>query len=109
MDAFCVEAALEEAEAAIYPRLTQEGLAESMALAERRVEFARTLGRSPYCFLVARDLSSIDPHEVYYPFHHTWNAYSPFEEMPERKIWRLEELASIVLPAEGGEGGAKWP
>jgi hypothetical protein len=105
MDAFWVEATLEEAEAAIHPRLTHEDVAKSKALAERLAEFARSRGRSPYCFLVVRDLSSIDPHEFHYPFHHMWNAYSPFSEMPERKIARLEELASIELPAAGGEGG----
>jgi hypothetical protein len=105
IDAFWVETTLEEAEVAIYPRLTQERVAESKALAERLARFAESRGASPYCFLVARDLSSIDPHEFHYPFHHMWNAYSPFAEMPEMKISRLEELASIELPAEEGEGG----
>jgi hypothetical protein len=109
VDAFWVEATLAEAEAAIFPRLTQEAVAESKALGERLAELARNLGRSPYCFLVARDLSSIDPHEVHYPINQMWNAYSPFAAMPRRKIRRLEELASIVLLAEGSQGQAKRP
>jgi hypothetical protein len=78
-------------------------VAESKDLAERRADFARSRGRTPYCFLVARDLRSIDPCEFHYPFHQMWNAYSPFREMPERKIGRLEELAGIVLPAKVGD------
>jgi hypothetical protein len=105
IDAFWVEATLEEAEAAIYPRLTQERVAESKALAERWAEHAKSRSQTSYCFLVARDLSSIDPHAFHYPFHHMWNAYSPFAEMPERKIEQLEELATIVLPSVDGAGG----
>jgi hypothetical protein len=99
MDAFWVEATLEEAEIVIFPRLQPEAVAESKSTAERQAELAKSLGCDPYCFLVARDLSSIDPYQVHYPFHQLWNGYSPFEEMSRKTICRMEELADIVLPS----------
>ena len=51
-----------------------------------------------FCFLIARDLSTIDPFPVHYPVHQLWNAYSPFELMPARVVTRLEELRSLELP-----------
>lgn len=101
MDAFWIEATAEEAEAAIFPRLQPEQVAESRGLAERFLELASTLGSParPFCFLVARDLSSIDPFCVHYPFHQMWNAYSPFRAMPEREVVHLEDLTCINLPS----------
>jgi hypothetical protein len=63
----------------------------------------------PFCFLVARDLSSIDPFEVHYPIHPMWNAYSPFESMRPKKIERLEGLERLSFPAKRDPTAEKKP
>lgn len=75
-------------------------MAESYSLVEQYGGIAEDLGRParPFCFLVARDLSLIEPHPVHYPFHQLWNAYSHFREMPERSIDELTELKELDCP-----------
>ena len=101
-DAFWIEATQEEAETGVFPRLQPDAIAKSKELAERFKQLAEQMGNPsrPFCFLVVRDLSSIDPFHVHYPFHQLWNGYSPFERMPEKVIANLEELRSLVLPAK---------
>jgi hypothetical protein len=98
--AFWVEATPAEAEAAVFPRLSADAVAESWRLAEQCGHLAESLGSParPFCFLVATDLSSIKPCVPHYPFHQMWNAYSPFREMPEKQIDELEELKDIECP-----------
>ncbi len=100
VDAFWVEATSEEAEASVFPRLRAEQIAESRKLAAQGRRIAEKLGTParPFCFLVARDLSAIDPLRVHYPFHQLWNAYSPFESMRRRQISNLEELRKLKPP-----------
>lgn len=100
MDAFWVEATEDEAGACIFPLMQPQQIAESRQLAEKWSRLAERLGNParPYCFLVARDLSSIVPFHPHYPFHQLWNAYSPFKSMPEMTITDLTELHGIVLP-----------
>jgi hypothetical protein len=111
MDAFWVEATAEEAEANVFPRLQPQQVAESQRVAEQHIDLAehfasREAARGvpapprPFCFLVARDLSTIDPFHIHYPVHQLWNAYSPFRKMPEREIAGLEDLASIDVQAQ---------
>jgi len=80
LDAFWVEATQEEAENDVFPRLPPTTIVESRELAEHFKEVAELMGNPtrPFCFLVARDLSSIDPFTAHYPIHQMWNAYSPF-------------------------------
>jgi hypothetical protein len=109
-DAFWVEATQEEAEISIFPRLKSAALAESKNLAERYSHLAALKDPPrPYCYLVARDLSFIDPFHFHYPFHHLWNAYSPFEPIGPLMISGLDELHNIQLPpsrsVETGAGG----
>jgi hypothetical protein len=101
IDSFWVEAAEQEAHEKLFPLLTPGQVAESKELSKREPEAPATLKPPPlpYCFLVARDLSSIDPHESSYPYHHMWNAYTPFEEIRERHIDNLHELRELVAPA----------
>jgi hypothetical protein len=98
--AFWVEATPAEAEAAVFPHLSADAVAESWRLAEQCGHLAESLGSParPFCFLVARGLGSIVPHVVHYPFHQLWNAYSPFRPMAERHIDELEELKDIECP-----------
>lgn len=97
IDAFWVEATGEEAVAAVFPRLRAEQIAESRELAEQGRRIAEELGTParPFCFLVARDLSTIDPFQVHYPFHPLWNGSSPFESISEQMIADLEELRRL--------------
>jgi len=99
VDAFWVEATREEAEISIFPRLNPAALAESKKLAKKHSHLAAMEDPSrPYCFLVARDLSSIDPFQFHYPFHQLWNAYSPFELIGPFMITSLGELGNLQLP-----------
>lgn len=100
-DAFWIEATEEEAEMHVYPYLPPPAIEESRNVAEQYMSIAELIGGNPirpFCFLVARDVSSIDPYHVHYPFHQLWNGYSPFEMMPEMIIESLEELRNIELP-----------
>jgi hypothetical protein len=99
IDAFWVEATHEEAIQSVFPILSYEAQSESEQLAAQCEHLAETDSQParPYCFLVARDLSSIDPYEAHYPFHHMWNAYSPFRSFPKRTIRSLVELAGITV------------
>jgi hypothetical protein len=102
IDAFWVEATHDEAIQSVFPMLSPELQLESEQLAARCENLEETDSQTPrlYCFLVARDLSSIDPFEVHYPFHHLWNAYSPIRSIPERTITSLQELAGISVEVE---------
>jgi len=99
IDAFWVEATHEEAIHSVFPRLSRELRLESKRLAARCDALAKTVSQPPrpFCFLVARDLSCIDPFEVYYPFHQMWNGYSPFRSIPEQTIASLHQLAGISM------------
>ncbi len=98
--AFRVEATPAEAEAAIFPHLSANAVAEAKSLAEEYAGLAERLGSParPFCFLVARDLGPIKPHPVHYPFHQMWNAYLPFRTMAEQYIDGLEELKELDCP-----------
>lgn len=100
IDAFWVEATEKEAVNEVFPKLQPATIEESQKFAEQFIQLAEELGKParPYCFLVGRDLSTIDPFHVHYPFHQLWNAYSPFEEMVTVNIRSLEEVRTLVLP-----------
>lgn len=100
IDAFWVEATQEEAIARVFPLLQPEQIAESLKIAEECRGVAAMMGNADhtFCFLVARDLSSIDPFPPHYPVHQMWNAYSPFEPMPDMTVESLDALRDIALP-----------
>ena len=98
VDAFWVEATEQEARSAVFPLLKPEQVAESRKVAEQYHHAAVDPAR-PFCYLVARDLSSIDPFHPHYPFHQLWNAYSPFESMSEITVSTLDALLAVVLPS----------
>jgi ribA/ribD-fused uncharacterized protein len=102
IDAFWVEASYEEAQKAVFPFMTPEAIERSKTHAKDGESIAFQIGNPPrpYCFLVAKDLSTIDPFEVHYPFSHMWNGYSPFQGIVEYRINALEELKDFVLLSE---------
>jgi hypothetical protein len=54
--------------------------------------------------------SAVEPRGVHYPFHHMWNAYSPFREMPERSIHVLGVMKELECPTadcRAGDGAAQ--
>jgi hypothetical protein len=91
IDAFWLEATEEEVVQSVFPRLSRKLQAESRRWASESQKLAEIFLLSPRtsCFLLARDLSSIDPYVIYYPFHQQWNAYSPFHRIPVRTITSL--------------------
>ncbi len=99
MDCFWVEATHEEAIQSVFPLLSRELELDSEELAAECEDLAKTISQPlrPCCFLVARDLSSIDPFEVHYPSHQLWNGYSPFRSLPDHTITSLHELAGICV------------
>ena len=98
VDAFWVEATEEEAETSVFPHLEPSAIEESRQLSEQYGKLAEQMG-SParsFCFLVAKDLSSVDPFPVHYPIHPMWNAYSPFEAIPSVHITTLDEVLTLA-------------
>jgi len=95
MDAFWVEATHEEATEPVFPLLSPAKRCESEQASTQCEVIAGVNSQppGPFCFLVARDLSSIDPFPLHYPFHILWNACSPFRRIPERAISHLDQLA----------------
>lgn len=98
-DAFWVEMTRQEAIESIFPHLNAEQRAESEQLAYESEDFVEEFlpPPRPFCFLVARDLSSIGPCNASYPYSPMWNAYSPFRPIPERTITSLQELKDISI------------
>ena len=97
VDAFWVEATLEEAEKAVFPLISDEARKDSENRARIFFSIAEEIMNPPhpYCFLVDKDIGMIEPNDVHYPFHHMWNAYSPFRKIEMHEIVSLDELASI--------------
>ena len=94
VDAFWVESTEDEAISCVFPLLTLSQVEKSNHLAIRFRKVAKDMGNPnhQYCFLVACDLSSIEPFEPHYPIHQLWNGYSPFRSIPEH---RFDDIASI--------------
>ncbi len=102
VDAYWIEAGQDEAEAAVFPHLGSAAIETSHRLAQAFYGIAERMGTParPFCFLVARDLTFVEPGPVHYPFHQLWNAYSPFEQLAERTISDLTELQNLTYPPE---------
>lgn len=100
VDAFFVEATEQEAAACILPLLPQTGPKEVPPAGDRYARAAELMGdrTRTCCFLVARDLSTVDRFSPHYPIANQWNGDSPFRDMPEITITTLTELREIVLP-----------
>jgi hypothetical protein len=90
MDAFWVECTPEEITAAILPLLSTDQRTELAALQEREET-------STSHFLIARDLSTIQPMDAIYPFSNLWNAYNPFCAIPDAFIATLEAIKTLTV------------
>jgi hypothetical protein len=99
IDSFWVEATEEEACQLVYPMAAREVQSETVWMAAQCERLAKTTAEPhcPFCFLVARNLSRIDPFPVHYPFHPLRNGYSPFRSIPQQSISCLEQLAGISV------------
>lgn len=93
IDAYWVECTAQEAEDHVYPLLDEVLVKKSREMASKKcdLDFDR-----PYCFLVAKDLSFIDPFFPHYPSANLWNAYSPFRDIEPRDINDLQEIENLV-------------
>ncbi len=102
MDVFWLEATEDEARREVFPLLSKSAIFESEKLAEQpngKADMCVNSSRS-FCFLVARDLTSIDPLPQNYPAPHMWSGYSPFEIMPRMEVECLDQLKRIFSPPE---------
>jgi len=98
VDTFWVEATNFEAKQLIFPHCSARQIESSLAYALRDHELSYLFSNPAlaYCFLVAQDLSSIEPFAVYYPFSPMWDAYSPFRSIEENQLASLEDLKTII-------------
>lgn len=100
-DTYWVEATADEARAHVFPRLTAEQQARSEQEAKRGWSKDESKVDPPrrFCFLVADDLSTIDPHFSHLPTHQFWDAHStPFASFEERWIQSLDEILAMEAP-----------
>ena len=100
VDAYFVEATEKEVAESILPRLPRECTEEDRIIGYMHTRMAEIMGNkdNTFCFLVARDLSSMDRFTPHYPIANQWNGYSPFYVMPEVTIASLSELKDLGLP-----------
>ena len=94
IDSFWVECTLNEAEREIFPYLTKEEIEESKKnWRPSREDFKQA---DHYCFLVSKDLKSIESFPWYYPISGHWGAYSPFEAFGPIEIDELEKIKFLI-------------
>lgn len=100
IDAFWIECTEKEAKQNVFLYLNQELQIQAENLGEQGKEMATEDSCPPrsFCFLVTKDLSSIQPFWIYYPFGSLWNGYSPFISLPPQEIECIEEVLSLVVP-----------
>lgn len=100
IDAFWIECTEKEAKHNVFLYLSQELQQQAENLGKQGKEMAIEDGYPPrsFCFLVTKDLSSIQPFWIYYPFGNLWNGYSPFISLPAQEIKCIEEVLSIAIP-----------
>lgn len=98
IDTFWLEATKHEAENLVFPYCSGDLIAKSQAYGIRDREIALRFSNPsrPYCFLIAQDLTTIEPFAVHYPYSPMWQSHSPFKEIVERHITTLEELKSLI-------------
>lgn len=95
LDAFWVEATQAEAETTIFPLINAKTQEASLSFARYQAMMRPETRALQFCFLIARDLSSIDPMDHHYPYSNLWNGDSPFEAIDEINIETLEELRAV--------------
>ena len=98
IDTFWLEATQKEAEALIFPYCSARTIAKSQAygIRDREIALKFDCRARSYCFLIAQDLSTIEPFAVHYPYSPMWNARSPFKKIVESYFATLEDLKNFV-------------
>ena len=98
IDSYWLEATKEEAEKHVFPLIDRAKIQLAHQMADRSTGHCHATIKQfdrPYCFLVAVDLSSIEPFEANYPVANLWNGYSPFRKIAEKHISELEVIKSM--------------
>lgn len=104
-DAFFLECSLDEAKEQLFKRLTDEQINQchrdyEPILNEEHLVFGNESNK--ICFLITKDQKTLLPQPWYYPYAGQWNAYSPFVEIKEIEIKRIEHLTDIVVDLDLG-------
>ncbi len=94
IDSYWIECTFDEAQNKIYQYLSAAQKAESQKYWEPNEEGSDIFKdkRNFLCFLVSKDLYSIEPFPWYYPYSGQWGAYCPFEAIEEMNINDLNEV-----------------
>ena len=93
VDCFWVECSQSEAKEIVLPSLTLRPTLEDMSPVPSHIDSLQ------FCFLAARNLSSVVQMPWYYPYGGQWNAYCPFRKLPTPiTLSRIVELTEIVVP-----------
>lgn len=95
-DAFWVEATRPEAEAKIFPLMVAGTGAAAPCAAHGAARLARWPEDDdfPHCFLITRDMKSIEALEPHYPYSNLWNGESPFDPIDGTHIKDIDELGA---------------
>ena len=97
-DFFWVECLPEEARAKVIPYVNTKGMGS--------VDQLRQLldkAHPHLCFLVARDMRTVQPMPFYYPYSGLWGDGCPFRRIDEISIADLSELSTLRATWEGEE------
>jgi len=102
IDSFWVECTVREAAHKVFPLLSKKKIIESCiswepSNPEKKSIFFET---DRLCFLISKDLKTIEPCAWYYPHAGQWNGYCPFREIDEIDINNLNEIPNIVTKTE---------
>jgi hypothetical protein len=99
MDYFWVECTLEEAEAKIIPRLSEELLSSYRDVSRvpniPKPELSYMIGKR--FFLISRDCREIEPFPWFFPFAGQWNEDCPFICMRKQEVHDLCDLQDLKV------------
>jgi hypothetical protein len=97
IDSYWIECTLEEAKNKVFPYLLPEKIEESLKNWDPKEQqsLLKHINRNLLCFLISKDLKSIEPLPWFYPYSGQWGAYCPFNDMKEVHIDELIELCKL--------------
>jgi len=103
VDAFFLEASLEEAEESVFPFMDPEAVSESKSLGLQYLWNGEKVLARPYCFLAARDLSYIFPESPAYPFDEL-RSQGVFESLEsDVSVDSLRTIRYLSMPPDNEE------
>lgn len=88
IDSFWIECTLKEAVDNVFSFTNEKQIKKARQIIKQSIN-------DNIFFLITKDLNSIQPLPIYYPFSGLWNGYCPFKKIPEVKINKLEELKNL--------------